>query len=157
MNARHSTSCRSCQSSRSSSAASNAPRRLQSTRCCGGATVAIGSSWRNPSRRTVSSTVVAESSRSCARTAIRRACARLTSMEFTEFVLSQLPPAPARVLEVGCGTEGGLVEPLAAADYDVLCIDPDAPEGPRFRRISLQELEEPQSFDAVIASRVLHH
>ena len=78
-------------------------------------------------------------------------------MEFTEFVLSQLPPAPARVLEVGCGTEGGLVEPLADVGYDVLGIDPDAPAGGRFRQISLEELEEPQSFDAVVASRVLHH
>ena len=65
--------CRSTQSSRSSSAVSNAPRRLQRTRCCGVATAAIGSSWRNPSRRTVSRTLVADPSRSCDRTAIRRA------------------------------------------------------------------------------------
>ena len=44
----------------------------------GRATVAIGSSWRKPSRRTVSSTPDAEPSSSCARTAIRRACSVLT-------------------------------------------------------------------------------
>ena len=78
-------------------------------------------------------------------------------MEFTAFVLSQLPPAPARVLEVGCGEEGGLVGALGEAGYAVLGIDPHAPEGPGFRRIALEELEEPDSFDAVVASRVLHH
>jgi len=78
-------------------------------------------------------------------------------MEFTEFVLSQLPPAPARVLEVGCGEEGGLTPALAAAGYNVLAIDPDAPEGPLYRRIALEQLEESARFDAVVASRVLHH
>ena len=42
------------------------------------ATAAIGSSWRNPSRRTVLRTPRAEPSRSCARIAIRRACSGVT-------------------------------------------------------------------------------
>ena len=84
--------CRSSQSSRSSSPRSNGPSRLQSTRCCGGATVEIGSSCRKPSRRTVLSTSVAEPSSSCARTAIRRASSTLTSLGFTRCVL----PARAR-------------------------------------------------------------
>ena len=78
-------------------------------------------------------------------------------MDFTAFVLSQLPSAPARVLEVGCGAAGGVTPALAEAGYDVLGIDPQAPEGPRFRRIALEELEESARFDAVVASRVLHH
>lgn len=78
-------------------------------------------------------------------------------MDFTAFVLSQLPPPPAQVLEVGCGEEGGVVDVLAEAGYEVLGIDPDAPEGPRFRRITLEQLEEPARYDAVVASRVLHH
>jgi SAM-dependent methyltransferase len=78
-------------------------------------------------------------------------------VDFTAFVLSQLPLPPARVLEVGCGREGGVVPALAAAGYDVLGIDPHAPDGPRFRRITLDELEEPASFDAVVCGRVLHH
>jgi hypothetical protein len=76
---------------------------------------------------------------------------------FAEFVLSQLPPLPVRVLEVGCGDEGGVTPELAAAGYDVLGIDPQAPEGPLFRRIALEQLDDPGPFAAVVASRVLHH
>ena len=77
--------------------------------------------------------------------------------EFLEFVLQRLPAAAARVLEVGCGAEGGLTPALAAAGYDVLGIDPDAPEGPLFRSVTLEELDDPGPFAAVVASRVLHH
>jgi Methyltransferase domain len=77
--------------------------------------------------------------------------------EFLEFVLQRLPAAPARVLEVGCGVEGGLTPALADAGYDVLGIDPDAPEGPLFRSVTLEELDDPGRFAAVVASRVLHH
>jgi hypothetical protein len=68
---------------------------------------------------------------------MRRASARLTDVDFTGFTLSQLPPAPQRVLEVGCGHEGGVAPELARAGYDVLAIDPQAPEGPLYRRIPL--------------------
>ena len=78
-------------------------------------------------------------------------------MDFTEFALSQLPGPPRRVLEVGCGYKGGVAPALAAAGYDVLAIDPDAPEGPIFRRVTLEDLDEPGPFDAVVAGRVLHH
>jgi hypothetical protein len=44
-----------------------------------------------------------------------------------------------------------------AAGYDVLAIDPDAPEGPPYRRVTLEELDDPGPFDAVVAGRVLHH
>jgi SAM-dependent methyltransferase len=77
-------------------------------------------------------------------------------VELTEFVLSQLPPAPARVLEVGCGA-GDLARALAAAGHDVLAIDPRAPEGPIFRRTTLEELDESARFDAAVAARSLHH
>ena len=77
--------------------------------------------------------------------------------DFLEFVLQRLPRAPARVLEVGCGVEGGLTPALADAGYDVLGIDPDAPEGPLFRSVTLEELDDPGPFAAVVASRVLHH
>jgi methyltransferase family protein len=75
--------------------------------------------------------------------------------DFGTFVLKQLPPPPQRVLEVGCGREGGLVELLAGAGYDVLGVDPHAPEGERFVRAEFQELE--GEWDAVVAGRVLHH
>jgi hypothetical protein len=77
--------------------------------------------------------------------------------DFLEFVLSRLPRAPARVLEVGCGVEGGVTPALAACGYDVLGIDPDAPEGPLFRSVTLEDLDDPGPFAAVVASRVLHH
>jgi methyltransferase family protein len=88
---------------------------------------------------------------------MRRACARLTTLEFTEFTLSQLPREPQRVLEVGCGREGGVAPALSAAGHDVLAIDPDAPAGPLYRQITLAELDDPGPFDAVVAGRVLHH
>jgi SAM-dependent methyltransferase len=77
-------------------------------------------------------------------------------MDFTEFVLSHLPPPPARVLEIGCG-KGDLTRALAAAGYDLLGIDPAAPDGPLFRRLKLDELDDSERFDAVVAERTLHH
>jgi hypothetical protein len=74
---------------------------------------------------------------------------------FATFVFEQLPPAPCRVLEVGCGREGGLVEELAAAGYDVLGVDPHAPNGDRYRAVRFQDVE--GQWDAVVAGRVLHH
>ena len=88
---------------------------------------------------------------------MRRACARLTTLDFTEFTLSHLGASPLRVLEVGCGREGGVAPSLAAAGHDVLAIDPAAPDGPLFRRITIEELDDPGPFDAVVAGRVLHH
>jgi SAM-dependent methyltransferase len=75
--------------------------------------------------------------------------------DFGTFVLKQLPPPPRRVLEVGCGRDGGLVALLAEAGYDVLGVDPQAPEGDRFRRAEFQEIE--GEYDAAVAGRVLHH
>ena len=77
-------------------------------------------------------------------------------MELTEFVLSQLPAAPVRVLEVGCG-EGELARALADAGYHLAAIDPEAPDGPIFRRTTIEAFAEPGPFDAVVASRSLHH
>jgi hypothetical protein len=78
-------------------------------------------------------------------------------VDFTEFALSQLPEAPRRVLEVGCGRKGGVAPALVEANYDVLAIDPDAPEGPVYCRVTLEELDDPGPFDAVVAGNVLHH
>jgi SAM-dependent methyltransferase len=78
---------------------------------------------------------------------------------FIDFVLNQLPPAPCRVLEVGCGTEGGLVPALVEAGYDALGIDPEAPEGERYVRGTFQEpsCNLQLGWEAVVAGRVLHH
>jgi SAM-dependent methyltransferase len=76
---------------------------------------------------------------------------------FEEFVRAQLPAPPARVLEVGCG-QGELTTSLAVAGYDVLGIDPVAPQGDLFRRLMLEDLDdEPRRYDGVIAALSLHH
>ncbi len=46
---------------------------------------------------------------------------------------------------------------LAVAGYDVLGIDPAAPQGALFRRLTLEELDEPGPYDGVIAALSLHH
>lgn len=61
-----------------------------------------------------------------------------------------------RVLEIGCGS-GELALALAERGYDVVAVDPDAPEGPIFRRLRLEDLDDPGPFDAAFAGRSLHH
>jgi SAM-dependent methyltransferase len=78
-------------------------------------------------------------------------------MELADFVRAHLPAVPARVLEVGCG-KGELTLALAEAGYDATGIDPDAPAEPPFRRLLLEDLgPDDGPFDAVVASRSLHH
>jgi hypothetical protein len=76
-------------------------------------------------------------------------------VDFTDFVLSHLPPAPARVLDVGCGDVGGVVPALVEAGYDAFGVDPRAPAGPRYSHGDFRDVDE--EFDAVVAGRVLHH
>jgi len=76
--------------------------------------------------------------------------------DVADLVLSALPPAPARVLEVGCG-EGRLARSMSAAGYRVVAIDPDAPEGPSFRRVTIEEFAESGPFDVAVATLSLHH
>jgi 2-polyprenyl-3-methyl-5-hydroxy-6-metoxy-1,4-benzoquinol methylase len=73
-----------------------------------------------------------------------------------DFVLGELPSSPARVLEVGCGS-GELARALAEAGYEVLAIDPDAPEGQLFRRTKIEDVDSTETFDAVVAQLSLHH
>jgi SAM-dependent methyltransferase len=77
-------------------------------------------------------------------------------MDFAPFVLARLRPPPARILEIGCGS-GELARALSAARYDVTAIDPDAPEGEQFQRVSFEDFCGEGPFDAVVASRSLHH
>jgi SAM-dependent methyltransferase len=72
------------------------------------------------------------------------------------FVCGALPPAPARVLEVGAGA-GELAAELGRRGYDVLAVDP-ASETAAVRPVALHELDEPPgSFDAAVAVVSLHH
>ena len=77
-------------------------------------------------------------------------------MDVFHFVASQLPRAPARVLEVGCG-DGRIARGLDGLGHRVVAIDPAAPEGAIFQTVSLEEFDGPARFDAVVASRALHH
>jgi len=75
---------------------------------------------------------------------------------FLGFAREHLPPLPARVLEVGCG-QGELTTALSVAGYDALGIDPLAPSGALFRRLKLEDVEETEPFDAIVAAFSLHH
>ena len=80
--------------------------------------------------------------------------------DFLPFVLCHLPPSPARVLEVGCGDEGGLVPDLAGRGYDVVGVDPRAPDGDCYLRSEFQEVADAlaaERWEAIVAARVLHH
>jgi SAM-dependent methyltransferase len=78
------------------------------------------------------------------------------AVELDAFVNAHLPPAPTRVLEVGCGG-GELARAIAGAGYEVVAIDPEAPPGPIFRALRLEEFADPTRFDAIVANRSLHH
>jgi SAM-dependent methyltransferase len=73
------------------------------------------------------------------------------------FIRRQLPPTPARVIELGCGPGGGHVPALIRAGYDATGVDPEAPEGAAYRRVAFEEYRPGASADAVVASVSLHH
>src|SRR3954454_20358803 len=85
-------------------------------------------------------------------------CGRVTHLtaDLLGFVEEWLPPAPARVLEVGCG-DGAVTRHLIGSGYEVLGIDPGAPEGPAFGRTTLEAFAPDARFDAAVALRSLHH
>ena len=60
------------------------------------------------------------------------------------------------MLEVGCG-RGELAGALTGEGYEVVAIDPEAPEGAIFRRTTIEDFDDVDGFDAVVASRSLHH
>jgi SAM-dependent methyltransferase len=73
------------------------------------------------------------------------------------FVRGALPPAPARVLEVGAGS-GELAAALREAGYNVVAIDPAADGAPGVEPVALIDLEAGHaSFDGAVAVVSLHH
>jgi SAM-dependent methyltransferase len=77
-------------------------------------------------------------------------------MDVHRLARRELPPPPARVLEVGCG-DGELARALAGDGYDMVAVDPKAPEGAIFRQTTIEELGEEGIFDGAVASLSLHH
>lgn len=75
-----------------------------------------------------------------------------------DFVRAQLPPPPARVLEVGCGA-GELARSLVASGWRVTGVDPAAPEGELFVQATIEDLDAAahEPFDAAVAILSLHH
>jgi SAM-dependent methyltransferase len=77
------------------------------------------------------------------------------AVDVVAFVLASLPPAPARVLEIGAG-DGALASTLRDAAYDVLAIDP-ASETADVVAVPLHEVDGHEPFDAAVAVLSLHH
>jgi SAM-dependent methyltransferase len=73
------------------------------------------------------------------------------------FVLDQLPPAPATVLEIGCGSAGGFVPNLIRAGYLAAGIDPHAPDGPDYHRVEFENHPVAAPVDVIVACTSLHH
>lgn len=86
---------------------------------------------------------------------------------YHRWIMAQLPPTPARALDVGCGT-GDLVRLLARRSTRVEGIDADptvidtarrtgAPPGCTFSVASIDDLAPGPRYDAITAVAVLHH
>lgn len=95
----------------------------------------------------------------------------LTALDAFRSVLQQLPPAPARLLEVGSG-DGWLALELARAGYRVLGLEPDSERVALARRVAADMARPPDyacvpledwepepgaELDAVVCHLSLHH
>ena len=74
-----------------------------------------------------------------------------------ESVRPNLPPAPANVIDLGCGPFGGFVPALRQAGYKASGVDTEAPDDPGYYRVEFERFTPPRPADAVIASTSLHH
>jgi SAM-dependent methyltransferase len=74
-----------------------------------------------------------------------------------QWIRPQLPLAPGSVLEIGCGSLGGFIPALREAGYRATGIDPEAPEGPDYRRTSFEQFQPSRPAQAVVACTSLHH
>jgi SAM-dependent methyltransferase len=68
-----------------------------------------------------------------------------------------LPPAPATIVELGCGGLGGFVPRLRQSGYEALGIDPQAPNGAEYVQAEFEHSDLPTPLHGVIACTSLHH
>ena len=73
------------------------------------------------------------------------------------FVRDSLPPAPASVVEIGCGPLGGFVPQMLSSGYDAVGVDPEAPDAAGYHRTEFEHHEPAAPVAAVVASTSLHH
>jgi SAM-dependent methyltransferase len=73
-----------------------------------------------------------------------------------DFITTRLPPAPARVLDAGCG-DGFLADRLRAGGYDVTAIDVDPARARPGVRIADLCGFRAEPYGAVVLSLSLHH
>jgi tRNA (Thr-GGU) A37 N-methylase/SAM-dependent methyltransferase len=73
------------------------------------------------------------------------------------FVRAHLPPAPSRVLEIGCGPAGGFVPALRERGYLAVGVDPAAPSEPGYHQTEFERYEPAVLADAIVACASLHH
>ena len=68
------------------------------------------------------------------------------------FMREQMPAAPARVVEIGCGPRGGFVPTLQAEGFAAVGVDPQAPDEPSYHRIAFEGYRLAEPVQAVVAS-----
>jgi tRNA-Thr(GGU) m(6)t(6)A37 methyltransferase TsaA len=73
------------------------------------------------------------------------------------FVQEHLPPAPSRVLEIGCGPTGGFVPAMREHGCDAVGVDPAAPSGPEYHQTEFENYRSTAAADAIVACTSLHH
>jgi SAM-dependent methyltransferase len=73
------------------------------------------------------------------------------------FVYTHLPPAPANVLEIGCGPAGGFVPAMREHGYHAVGVDPAAPSEPGYHQTEFEHHEPADPVDAIVACTSLHH
>ncbi len=73
------------------------------------------------------------------------------------FVRSQLPDAPATVIEIGCGELGGFVPMLRQEGFDAVGVDPEAPDAPEYHQTAFEQYAVERPVDAIVACASLHH
>jgi tRNA-Thr(GGU) m(6)t(6)A37 methyltransferase TsaA len=73
------------------------------------------------------------------------------------FIQAHLPPAPASVLEIGCGPTGGFVPTMCERGYHAVGVDPAAPSGPGYHQTQFEHHEPAGPVDAIVACTSLHH